>query len=94
MVGKTGMPSWKLDAALGRQLCMTSLPRLERARLRVAESEHRILEQKLRIATLRADGEDTAAAVKLLDDLRVAHRIVVEQLAMEEAHVSKSDPPL
>jgi len=35
---------------------------LDRARLRIAESAHRILEQQLRIATMRADGEDTTAA--------------------------------
>ena len=41
---------------------MKSWPSLDRARLRIAESAHRILEQQLRIATMRADGEDTTAA--------------------------------
>jgi len=64
--------------------------RLERARLRVAESARRIAEQKMRIATSRADGEDATVAVRLLDELRVAHRLMVEQLAIEEARSSGS----
>ena len=64
---------------------MKPSPRLERARERVAESARRVAEQKLRIATLRADGEDTVAAAKLLDELKIAHRLFVEQLAMEQA---------
>jgi hypothetical protein len=56
----------------------------------VAESARRIAEQKMRIATSRADGEDATVAVRLLDELRVAHRLMVEQLAIEEARSSGS----
>jgi len=63
---------------------MKPSPRLERrARLREAESAERIAEQKMRIAPLRAKGKDATAAAKLLDQLRVAHRLMVEQLATE-----------
>ena len=55
---------------------MKSWPRLNRARLRMLESAHRILEQQLRIATLRADGEDTTEAVRLLDELKTIHRAI------------------
>ena len=70
---------------------MKSWPRLHRARLRMAESAHRILEQQLRIATLRADGEDTTAAVKLLDELKTIHRLFVEQVSQEQARALSSD---
>jgi len=70
---------------------MKSWPRLDRARLRIAESAHRILEQQLRIATMRADGEDTTAAVKLLDELKAIHRLFVEQVSEEQARALNSD---
>ena len=70
---------------------MKSWPSLDRARLRIAESAHRILEQQLRIATLRADGEDTTAAVRLLDELKTIHRLLIEQLSEEQARALSSD---
>ena len=70
---------------------MKSWPRLHRARLRMAESAHRILEQQLRIATLRADGEDTTAAVRLLDELKTIHRLLIEQVCEEQARALSSD---
>ena len=70
---------------------MKSWPRLDRARLRIAESAHRILEQQLRIATLRADGEDTTAAVRLLDELKAIHRLLTEQVSEEQARALSSD---
>ena len=68
---------------------MKSWPRLDRARLRIAESAHRILEQQLRIATLRP--EDTTAAVRLLDELKTMHRLLIEQLSEEQARALSSD---
>jgi Mn-dependent DtxR family transcriptional regulator len=62
---------------------MTLSPRLERALQRAAESAGRVAEQKLRIVTLRANG--TTAAAKILNELKIAHRLFVEQLAMEQA---------
>jgi len=70
---------------------MKSWARLNRARLRMAESAHRILEQQLRIATLRADGEDTTAAVRLLDELKTIHRLLIEQVSEEQARALSSD---
>ena len=70
---------------------MRSWPRLDRARLGIAESAHRILEQQLRIATLRADGEDTTAAARLLDELKKIHRLLVEQFSEEQARALSSD---
>jgi len=64
---------------------MRQSPRLERARQRAAESARRIAEQKLRIAGLRAEGANTMTAAKTLDELKVAHRTLLEQLAFEEA---------
>jgi len=42
------------------------------------------------IAALRADGEDAAADAKLLDELKIAHRLFLEQLAIEQ---TKSPQP-
>jgi hypothetical protein len=38
---------------------------------------------------LRADGEDAIVAVKLIDELRVAHRLIGEQQATEGAIVNR-----
>jgi hypothetical protein len=51
----------------------------------VAECAQRIAEQKSRIALLRANGEDATCAAKILDELKVAHRLLVEQLVFEQA---------
>jgi hypothetical protein len=64
---------------------MRQSPRLERARQRAAESAKLIAEQKLHIASLRAEGADTTKAAKLLDELKSAHRTLLEQLALEQA---------
>ena len=63
---------------------MKTSPRLQRARARIADSARRIDEQKLLIASLRARGEDSRAAAKLLDQLKHSHRFLVEQLAFEQ----------
>ncbi|HSC99977.1 MAG TPA: hypothetical protein VLI21_13820 [Casimicrobiaceae bacterium] len=44
-----------------------------------------IAELKLRIASLRAEGADTTKAAKLLDQLKGTHRMLLEQLALEQA---------
>ena len=64
---------------------MRQSPRLERARQRAAESAKLIAELKLRIASLRAEGADTTKAAKLLDQLKGTHRMLLEQLALEQA---------
>jgi hypothetical protein len=51
----------------------------------VVDSADGITEQMFRITTLRANGADTVISVKLLDSLRSAHRLLLEQLAIEEA---------
>jgi len=58
--------------------------RLERARQRVAESARLIAEAKLRIARLRAQEDDTTRAAVDLDELKIEHRKLLDQLAFEE----------
>jgi hypothetical protein len=58
--------------------------RLERARQRVAESARLIAEAKLRIARLRAQEDDTTRAAVDLDELKIEHRTLLDQLAFEE----------
>jgi len=74
-------PSSLPDSLIG----MRQSPRLERARQRAAESAKLIAELKLRIASLRAEGADTTKAAKLLDQLKGTHRMLLEQLALEQA---------
>ena len=76
-----GKPFSGSDSHIG----MRQSPRLERARQRAAESAKLIAEQKLRIASLRAEGADTTKAAKLLDQLKGTHRMLLEQLALEQA---------
>lgn len=62
---------------------MNARARSDRARQRAAESARAIEEHMVLIAKLRADGEDTSRAVKLLDELRVVHRRLLEQATNE-----------
>ena len=63
--------------------------RLERARQRVAESARRIAQAKLRIASLRAQEDDATTAAAELDELKIEHRKLLEQLALEELNHRK-----
>jgi len=64
---------------------MRQSPRLERARQRAAESAKRIADQKLLIAALRAQGVDATMAARKLDDMKVEHRALLQQLAQEQS---------
>ena len=66
--------------------------RLERARQRVAESARRIAEAKLRIAGLRAQEHDTTGAAAELDELKIEHRRLLDQLAQEQLNDRKLNP--
>ena len=66
--------------------------RLERARQRVAESARRIAQAKLRIASLRAHEDDATIAAAELDELKIEHRKLLEQLALEELNHRKMNP--
>ena len=59
---------------------------VEQARRHVAEEEQRIAEQELRLAALRSNGATTGAAERILDQFKCTHRVMLERLALEEAH--------
>jgi hypothetical protein len=63
--------------------------RLERARQRVADSARRIAQAKLRIASLRAQEDDATIAAAELDELKIEHRKLLEQLALEQLNHRK-----
>lgn len=64
--------------------------RLERARQRVVESARRIAEAKLRIASLREQEDDATRAAADLDELKIEHRKLLDQLALEQLNDRKT----
>ena len=84
-VGASAFGNPKPSSGFVSLIGMRQSPRLERARQRAAESAKLIAELKLRIASLRAEGADTTKAAKLLDQLKGTHRMLLEQLALEQA---------